>query len=80
MRLITLLLFLIVAALGTLFAVLNAAPVPFDYYLGQGEFPLSLLLVVVLATGILLGILSALPMLLSLRLRLRRAEKMMEHE
>lgn len=57
MRLITLLLFLIVAALGTLFAVLNAAPVPFDYYLGQGEFPLSLLLVVVLATGILLGIL-----------------------
>ncbi|MBT3197997.1 MAG: LapA family protein [Gammaproteobacteria bacterium] len=75
MRLITLVLFLIVTALGTLFAVLNAAPVTFNYYLGQGELPLSLLLVVMLASGVLLGILSALPMILSLRIRLRKAQK-----
>ncbi|MBT3308513.1 MAG: LapA family protein [Gammaproteobacteria bacterium] len=75
MRFFTLILFLIVAALGTLFSVLNAVPVSFDYYLGQGEFPLSLLLVAVLALGVVLGILSALPMVLSLKMRLRRAEK-----
>jgi uncharacterized membrane protein YciS (DUF1049 family) len=74
-RLITLVLFLIVIALGTLFSVLNASPVPFDYYLGQGEFPLSLLLVAMLACGVVLGILSALPLLLSLRIRLRKALK-----
>ena len=75
MRFFTLILFLIVAALGTLFSVLNAVPVSFDCYLGQGEFPLSLLLVAVLALGVVLGILSALPMVLSLKMRLRRAEK-----
>lgn len=75
MRFFTLILFLFVAALGTLFSVLNAVPVPFNYYLGQGEFPLSLLLVIVLALGVLFGILSALPMVLSLKMRLRRAER-----
>ncbi len=75
MRLVTLVLFLLVAALGTLFSLLNATPVPFDYYLGQDEFPLSILLAIVLAVGVVLGILSALPALLSLKVRLRRAEK-----
>jgi putative membrane protein len=75
MRILTSLLFLIVVGLGALFSVLNAVPVPFDYYLGQGEFPLSLLLVVVLACGVVLGVLSALPLLLSLKVRLRRAEQ-----
>lgn len=75
MRLFTFILFLCVVGLGTLFSVLNAVPVPFDYYLGQGEFPLSLLLVIVLASGVVLGVFSALPMVLSLKMRLRRAEK-----
>lgn len=78
MRFLTLILFLLVAGFGTLFAVLNAAPVLFDYYLGQGEIPLSLLLVIVLASGVLLGVLSALPLILSLRLRLRKVEKASE--
>ncbi len=80
MRILTLFLFLIVVGLGVLFSVLNAVPVSFDYYLGQGEFPLSLLLVVVLATGVVLGILSSLPSLLSLKMRLRRAEKASTNE
>ena len=75
MRFLTLFLFLLVAGFGTLFAVLNAAPVPFDYYLGQGEIPLSLLLVIALASGVLIGVLSALPLILSLRIRIRRVEK-----
>lgn len=75
MRLLTLLLFILVIALGTLFAVLNAEPVLFDYYLGQSEIPLSLLLVVALAVGVLVGVLSALPQLISLRLRLHKSEK-----
>ena len=76
MRIFTFILFLIVVALGALLSALNGAPVLFNYYLGQGEFPLSLLLVAVLASGVVLGILSALPLLLSLKMRLRKAEKL----
>ncbi len=75
MRIFTFLLFLCVVGVGALFSVLNAVPVPFDYYLGQGEFPLSLLLVIMLASGVVLGILSSLPMVFSLKMRLRKAEK-----
>ncbi len=78
MRFLTLILFLLVAGFGTLFAVLNADPVSFDYYLGQGEIPLSLLLVIVLASGVLLGVISSLPLILSLRIRLRKALKSAE--
>ena len=63
---IALLLFL---AIGLSFAILNASPVSIDYYLGNRQIALSLLLVYALGIGLLLGFLSG-----SLsRLRLKRA-------
>ena len=37
------------------FAALNSDPIPIDYYIGQVEIPLALLLVVALGVGALLG-------------------------
>ena len=59
MRIITYLIFLFVLAIGITFAYLNAAPVAFNYYLGTKTMPLSLLMVLSLGVGIMLGFLVA---------------------
>ena len=69
-RLLGFLFLLILAVTGLSFAVLNAAPVPLNYYFGQREIPLALIIVVALATGALLGVLASLPLILRLRRRL----------
>ena len=52
----------------------NYQPVPFDYYVGVLQWPLSLLLVASLGVGVLLALLAGLPGRWRLRRRLRRAE------
>jgi len=72
---------LCVAALS--FAALNAEPVAIDYYLGQLEVPLALLLVTALAIGALLGSLVGFGRVLRVRrdmARLRRESRATEEE
>ena len=47
---------IIVFGLGIIFAYINAETVTFHYYIGQRDLPLSLLLVLALLFGALLGI------------------------
>lgn len=69
MRVITYFLILVVVLLGITFAVLNSGPVTINYYVGQHTFSLSLLLVLVLAVGSLLGLLVGFWLLLKLKVK-----------
>lgn len=83
LKLIYALLALVLFVATLSFAALNAAPVTIDYYLGQHQVPLSLLLVVTLALGALLGSLVGLARVLHVKrelARLRRAARATEEE
>lgn len=82
LRLINILLLITLIVLGLSFAVLNAEPVPLNYYFGYREIPLSMIVVVALATGAVIGVLVSMGILLRqkqqtfrLRRQLKKAEK-----
>ena len=82
-RLISFIIILITIIFGLIFAVLNAEPVTFNYYLGKGEFPLSLILVITLAIGAVFGVLASIVVVLKSKRELakvRRAVKLQEKE
>ncbi len=54
MKIIGYLLILILLIFGITFALLNAVPVTFHYYLGEKQLPLSLLLVMSFGVGLVL--------------------------
>lgn len=55
MRILSFLIFLCLFILGITFAFLNHNQVVFNYYLGSKQFSLSLLLVLSVGVGIILG-------------------------
>ena len=59
-RLFRFIFYLAVALLALAFALLNAQTVKFDYYFGQWELPLSLLLAVAMTSGAALGVMASL--------------------
>jgi len=73
-RILKALIVLCVVVAGVSFAWLNAQPVPFNYYVGTVETRLALLLVGFLAGGWVLGVLSMVRSVISLRRRLARAD------
>ena len=83
MKVFTYIIMLLVLVLGVSFAILNATPVPFNYYVGKNELPLSLLLVITLAFGGFLGLAAGLVMHLKMKrenFRLGRKIKLVEKE
>lgn len=81
-RLVDLITIIIIVILGLSFAMLNTAEVQLNYYFGVTSTPLSLLLVIMLLVGAILGALSTFGILLRQRAeiaRLRRRTKM-EHK
>ena len=81
-RLIGFIFLIILIVLGLSFAVLNADTVPLNSYFGFREIPLSMVVVLSLATGAVIGVLVSMGMILrlkqqaaSLRKKLQRAEK-----
>jgi putative membrane protein len=85
-RLLGFLLLLVLVVLGLSFAVLNAEPVALNYYFGYRDIPLSMIVVLSLVAGALIGVLVSLGMILRLkqqaarlRRKLRTAEKDAEH-
>jgi putative membrane protein len=59
-RLFRFVFYLIVALLALALALLNAQPVQFNYYFGQWEIPLSLILAIATGLGAVLGIIASL--------------------
>lgn len=78
--------FVVLVAVGAValsFAVLNAGPVPLNFYFGTRHVPLALALVLALAIGAVLGVLASAGMLLKSKrevFRLRRTARQAEAE
>jgi putative membrane protein len=82
-RLLKLLVILLLMALGGAFTAMNAINVPVDYYFGQRELPLPVVLLGALGLGALLGMLAGLGTILGLKrdnARLRRRERLAVEE
>lgn len=82
LRLLNILLLIALIVLGLTFAVLNSDPVSLNYYFGFREVPLSMIVVIALATGAVIGVLVSMGILLRqkqqtfrLRRQLKQAEK-----
>lgn len=58
MRVINLIVLLLAALLGISFSILNAKRVAVNYYLGTKELPLSILMLISLVIGVILGVLA----------------------
>ena len=74
---------LLVIVLGVVFAVLNAETVQLNYYLGSVDLPLSLVLVLAIIVGALLGIFSILSFIIGSRrsaTKLKRSVEVAEKE
>lgn len=67
--------FVIVLIVGLLFFVKNNQPVEFHYITGSKELPVSLLMLGTFCLGVLLGVLSTLPMLIKARRQKAKLEK-----
>jgi putative membrane protein len=81
-RLLGFLFLVVLVVLGLSFAVLNAQSVPLNYYFGFREIPLSMIVVLSLAAGAVIGVLVSAGLILrmkaqtrQLRRKLRNAEK-----
>ncbi len=78
MKIITSLILFTIVAIGFVFACLNASPVNINYYLGESQLPLALLLLLALCLGALLGCLVALGNTLRLKKENRGLKRQMK--
>jgi len=81
-RFISIFFIILILLLVLLFTKLNAEPVSLNYYLGQIEQPLALILVVTFVAGSLIGLLSSVLVILSSRhevSKLRKQIKQIKH-
>lgn len=82
-KIVYLFLFLVLVIFGIVFAVLNAEPIRLNYYFGSKEVALSLVLVLAMIVGALLGIIASTSMIISNRrevVKLRKAVQLAEKE
>lgn len=78
MRYITYFLILVVIVLGVTFAILNSSKVTLNYYLGQRDLPLSLLLVIDFAIGCMVGLTASFWMMLATKMKNRQLQKQLK--
>ncbi len=82
-RIIYLFIFLVLVIFGIVFAVLNAEPVTLNYYFGSKQVALSLILVLAMIVGAILGVIASASMIISNRrevLKLRKSVELAEKE
>ena len=82
-RIISIVFMLIIILAGIVFAVLNSSSVELKYYFGMVNVPLSLIIVLSIIAGALLGILASLGQLLRAKrniARLKRSVHLAEKE
>jgi putative membrane protein len=77
-RLLFLILFLLLLALGISFAVHNAVPITLNYYFGSITGPLSLVVVIALAVGAMLGVSTSLLLVLRQRRKVARLKRKLD--
>lgn len=75
MRFFSFIIILLIIILGATFAVLNATPVTFYYYVGAKQLPLSLLLVISFCIGIIICFLAMSYVVVRLKAQRRYCEK-----
>jgi putative membrane protein len=78
LRLVYLSIILLVIIFSVTFAVLNAENVQLDYYLGSVELPLSLVLVIAMILGAILGILASLSFIVGSRRSASKLKRSMD--
>lgn len=76
MKLLTIVILTLVTLTAILFAVLNTESVNLNYYYGKSELPLSLLIVISLSIGALLGVLTC----FSIIVRVKRENSSMKKD
>lgn len=74
-RIMTIILFVIVLLLGAGFSAINLTPVDINYYLGVLSLPLSMVVIVAIILGTLLGALALSTSILRLKYENRRIRK-----
>jgi putative membrane protein len=82
-RIIIFTILLLVALVGLSFALLNSEMVTLNYYFGKLQAPLSLVMVIALALGAILGVLASMWAVLAQKrelAKLRKAAKITEKE
>lgn len=82
-RIFLVLLFVVLVAVGSTFAALNTDPVELNYYLGQLSAPLSVIALLFIVVGALLGVVTTFGMVLRAKreqVELRRKIKLREQE
>ena len=79
LRLIGFLLVILLIVLGLSFAVLNADPVSLNYYFGSRDIPLSMIVVLSLATGSLIGVLVSMAIILKLKQQAAQLRRKLQH-
>lgn len=83
MRIIQWLLLLVILMIALIFYMKNSQPVELNYYVGVIEWPLSLIFLVTLSFGAILGVLSSLPIIFKLKrenMKLKSQVKQSEKE
>jgi len=82
-RILYLFIFLVLVIFGIVFAVLNAEPVKLNYYFGSKEVALSLILVLAMIAGAIMGVIASASMIISNRrevMKLRKSVELAEKE
>ena len=75
LRLLYLFLFLLLIVAGIAFAVLNATPVAFNYYFDTRQIPLSLILILAISVGAILGVLASIGLVIRLKREVSQLKK-----
>ncbi|NOX44005.1 MAG: LapA family protein [Gammaproteobacteria bacterium] len=70
---------LVIVLIGLSFALLNSEPVTFNYYVGKVNLELSLILVITLAVGALLGVAASFGIILKSRRDSSKVKKEMKN-
>jgi len=74
-RIISLIFFLVVLLLGLFFGVLNAEEAMLDYYWGKVQLPLSIIMVLSLVVGAVLGVMASMVVMLRLKHQISKLRK-----
>ena len=77
-RFVYLILALVIILFGVTFAVLNADKVQLNYYMGSVEWPLSLIVVLAMTLGAILGIFASLGIVIGSRRQASKLKKSVE--
>jgi putative membrane protein len=77
-RIVTIIIFIIVFAVGIAFSAINNDPVTINYYLGTLSLPLSIVVVLSIVFGLILGALAIFVGTIQLRYENRRLQKKLD--